>query len=171
MDREEIERCLEEVGQELQRLGVTGEIVLVGGAFMTLIMRSREATKDVDAYFDPATASAIRRAAVIVAGRHGLAPDWLNDAVKGFFASAPATTLWAEYPGLRINAVTPSYVFAMKAMAARPADIEDLRTLGRHLGIKSSDAALDVVRSHVPNRLLVPRTRYLLEELFDEDVA
>lgn len=32
MDREEIERCLQEVGQELQRLGVTGEIVLVGGA-------------------------------------------------------------------------------------------------------------------------------------------
>ena len=100
-----------------------------------------------------------------------MAADRLNDAVKGFFATVPATVLWAEYPGLRINAVTPGYIFAMKAMAARPADVDDLRALAAHLGITSSHAALDIVRSHVPDRLLGPKTRYLLEELFDEDVA
>lgn len=123
----------------------------------------------MNAYLDRSTASQIRAAAASVAARHGLAPDWLNDAVKGFIATAPDIDLWAEYPGLRVNAVTPAYMFAMKAVAARPADIDDLKVLAGRLGIDSSEAGLEVVTAHVPERLLTPRTRYLLETLFDVD--
>ena len=34
VDRDEIEQRLQAVGEELQRTGVTGEIVIVGGAFI-----------------------------------------------------------------------------------------------------------------------------------------
>jgi predicted nucleotidyltransferase len=166
MDRSEIELYLREVGAELGQQGTTGEIVIVGGAFMTLVLRAREATKDVDAYLVPGSAPAIREAAEVVAGRHGLAADWLNDAVKGFFATSPDTVVWAEYPGLRVNAVTPDYMFAMKAIAGRPQDADDLRALAKALGIDSVAAALGLVTRHVPERLLTPRVRYLLEELF-----
>lgn len=169
MDRDEIERYLQEVGAELAADDVTGDIVIVGGAYMTLVLRSREVTRDVDAYLDPATAAAIRQATEIVADRHGLPKDWLNDAVKGFFATSPTTVVWAEYPGLRVNAVTADYIFAMKALAARPQDAEDLRALAAHLGIPNAEAALEIVGQHVPDRLLTPKTRYLLEELFEED--
>jgi predicted nucleotidyltransferase len=169
MDRSEIEECLREVGAELAAQRLMGEIVIVGGAFMTLVLRSRDATKDVDAYLDPKTATAIRAAVAVVASRHGLAPDWLNDAVKGFFTSTPEIAPWAEYPGLRVNAVTPQYMLAMKALAGRPQDADDIRSIAEHLGITTAQDALEVVTSHVPERLLTPRVRYLLEDIFEEE--
>jgi predicted nucleotidyltransferase len=169
MQRAEIETHLRAVGAELANQGLIGEIVLAGGAFMTLVLRSREATLDVDAYFDPKTSGAIRAAALKVARQNGLPDDWLNDAVKGFFATPPLTTRWAEYPGLRVDALTPAYMLAMKAVAGRPQDLSDIEVLARHLGVTSSEGALAIVIEHVPERLLTPRVRYLLEELFDKD--
>jgi predicted nucleotidyltransferase len=168
VDRGEIEQYLREVGGELASRGITGEIAIVGGAFMTLVVQAREATKDVDAYFDPSSAPAIREAAATVARSHGLPLDWLNDAVKGFFVTSPATTVWAEYPGLRVNAVTAAYMFAMKALAGRPQDAQDLRSLADALGIATAEAGLEVVRTYIPERLLTPRVRYLLEDLFED---
>jgi predicted nucleotidyltransferase len=169
VDRKTIESSLREVGADLLERGITGDIVIVGGAFMTLVLRSRDATKDVDAYLDPRTAQAIREAAARVASRRGLPEDWLNDAVKGYFASAPDTVRWAEYPGLRVDAVSPAYLFAMKAFAGRPQDIEDLKALARHLGIETAREAIDIVTTYVPDRLLTPRVRYLLDDLFAKD--
>lgn len=51
MNRSEILKYLREVGEVLERDGVRGEIVLAGGAVMLLVIQSRDATKDVDAYF------------------------------------------------------------------------------------------------------------------------
>ena len=42
-----MERYLREVGAELASQGVKADIVIVGGAFMTLVLRTRDATKDV----------------------------------------------------------------------------------------------------------------------------
>ncbi len=66
----------------------------------------------------------MREAAVIVAKRHALPADWLNDAAKGFIYTQPPQHLWAEYPGLRLYVPGADYVFAMKADAARPGDHE-----------------------------------------------
>jgi predicted nucleotidyltransferase len=169
MRASEIESNLREVGAELAARDLIGEIVIVGGAYMTLVLRSRDATVDVDAYLAPEHAAAIREAARVVAGRHGLPDDWLNDAVKGFFATAPETVLWAEYPGLRVETVTPAYMLAMKAAAGRPQDVADLRTLIAHLGVGSADEALAIVERHIPERLLTVRTRLLVESLFEDD--
>lgn len=87
MHRQDIDRCLRRVGQYLQLQDLTGEIIIMGGAFMTLVLKQREATKDVDAYF-ATHAEAIREAAARVAEEYGLPYDWLNDAVKGFMYSA-----------------------------------------------------------------------------------
>src|SRR2546430_480578 len=96
---EDLVRHLRQVGRYLFADGLTGEIMIVGGAYMTLILRQREATKDVDAYFG-AHAAAIRAAAARVAREQGLPVDWLNDAVKGFLNVQPDTTTpWAEFPG------------------------------------------------------------------------
>lgn len=48
MHRDAIERYLREVGRHLNEAGLTGEILILGGAYMTLVLRQREATKDVD---------------------------------------------------------------------------------------------------------------------------
>ena len=128
LTREEIDQNLRRVGHYLDEQRLVGEIMLVGGAYMTLVLQRREATKDVDAYF-ATHADAIRRAAIRVSNETGLPPDWLNDAVKGFFYSQPETTLWLECPGLRVYAPSPDYIFAMKAFAGRPEDLRDLASL------------------------------------------
>lgn len=170
MERDEIEARLREVGVELAERGLRGTIVVVGGAWMTLVLRSREATRDVDAYLAPHSAAAVRDAAGRVAARHDLPPDWLNDAVKDFFGRAPDVVDWAEYPGLRVQAVTPEYMLAMKALAGRPQDMDDLRVLIEHLDLPTAADALAIVERHIPERLLTARTRLTIEALF-EDVS
>jgi hypothetical protein len=135
---------------------------------MTLVLRQREATKDVDAYF-AANAEALRKAAARVAEAQGLRADWLNDAVKGFMYTQPETTLWLECPGLRVYAPQPAYIFAMKAVAGRPEDLADLHALRDVLGLTTASEALEIVSHYVPERLRTPRIRYLIEGLFDED--
>lgn len=71
-------------------------------------------------------------------------------------------------PGLRVQAATADYMLAMKALAGRPQDIEDLRVLIDQLGIERSAEALVIVERHVPERLLTPRIWFILEGLFEE---
>ncbi|HLZ21902.1 MAG TPA: DUF6036 family nucleotidyltransferase [Ktedonobacterales bacterium] len=126
MTRQEIERYLRLLGQELEKRQLTGEIIIAGGAFMLLAIQNRETTKDIDAYFT-AEPQAIREAAQVIAAREGLPSDWLNDGIKGFFYHSPPVLRWAEFPGLRVYTVRSDYAFAMKAIAGRPGDIGDLR--------------------------------------------
>jgi len=168
MRRDEIERYLREVGRYLNAQALTGEILIVDGAYMTLILRQRDTTKDVDAYFSR-HAQAIRQAAAQVAGDNGLPQDWLNDAVKGFLYTQPENRLWADFPGLRVYVPDPAYVFAMKAVAGRPEDVPDLLALSAELGLRSATDALAIVERYIPERLIAPRVQYLVEDLFEHD--
>jgi predicted nucleotidyltransferase len=170
MNTQEMRRYLRLLGEELARNGVTGEIVLAGGAVMLLAIGSRDITRDIDAYFAVGTQQ-IREAARIIAERERLPPDWINDGVKGFFYTQPPTQLWQEYPGLRVYMASPEYVLAMKAVAGRPEDIADIHALATYLGLRSAEAILVVVQRYVPERLLLPKTRYLIESLFDDEHA
>ena len=81
MTAEDIKRYLTELNDELRSMDVKGEICLYGGAVMALAYDARPDTDDVDAVFRPS--EQIRKAAVRIANRNNLPPDWLNDAVKG----------------------------------------------------------------------------------------
>jgi len=72
MNKQDIEKYLRMLGQELLRQQVTGEILLAGGAVMLLIVHNREVTKDIDAYFNPEHADIIREAIKVIADREGL---------------------------------------------------------------------------------------------------
>jgi len=164
MTTDDIRRNFELLGQELVGRGVTGEIVVAGGAAMLLVIRNRDTTRDVDAYF-ATNPQEIRAAAAVVARKEGLPPHWLNDGVKGFFYSQPPTSLWAEYPGLRLYTVDPDYLLAMKVLAARPQDVGDITALVDYIGLSSAPDILAVVQRYIPASLLSPRSRYLVEDL------
>lgn len=170
MKRSEIERNLRALGQKLLARGVTGEILIVGGAYMLLVLANREATRDIDAYFAK-DREAIRAAAAEVATERGLPGDWLNDAVKGFIRRQPRRTdLWASYPGLNIYVPDPEYIFAMKAEAARvgTSDIDDLRALIRKLNLKTVDQALAIVERYLPAAIRSMRTQLTIEAIFED---
>ncbi len=167
MNKQDIEKYLRMLGQELLQRHLTGEILLAGGAVMLLVVQNREVTKDIDAYFKPEQADIIREAARVVADREGLAYDWINDGVKGFFYAQPPVEQWAEYPGLRVYIPSLDYLFAMKVVAGRPQDIEDIKALAHELNLSNAQEALTLVKRYVPEQLLVPRIEYIIEEIFE----
>jgi hypothetical protein len=163
----DIQKYLRLLGEELQKQQVTGEILLAGGAVMLLKVQNREVTKDIDAYFPPGQANVIREAAKVVAEREGLPEYWINEGVKGFFYTQPPAEQWAEYPGLRVYTTSLDYLFAMKLVAGRPQDIDDVKALAKELNLSNAQEAITVVEKYVPEQLLVPRIRYTIEEIFE----
>lgn len=61
MDKNDIQRYLKMLGQELAAQGRKGAILLVGGAVMVLTVGNRRSTRDIDASFER-EAAAIRSA-------------------------------------------------------------------------------------------------------------
>ena len=175
LDRAAIVGALQKLSDKLGQRGVTGELCLFGGTVMVLAFTARLATKDVDAIFQPA--QLIRDLARHIAEEQGLPTDWLNDGVKGFVSTRHDTTAGnlPQFPHLRLTMPVPEYLLAMKCMAARlagttdgPSDVPDILFLIRHLGLKSSKEALDLVAQYYPLSRIPVKTRFLIEGLFEE---
>jgi predicted nucleotidyltransferase len=165
LTRRQILIYLREVGKELSDKGLQGEILIVGGAFMALVLRARTTTKDVDAVI-ASNPRPMCEAIAHVAQKHSLAPDWMNDAAKGFIKQPP-THLWAEYPGLRVYMPGTDYMFAMKADSARPADKKDLIILKNALGLKTAEEAMRIVERYIPPNRRRIQTQLTIETLFN----
>lgn len=165
MEAGEIKQYLSELNDELRASEVKGEICLYGGAVMCLAYNARPATKDVDAVFEPVRH--IRRAAGVVAERHGLDKDWLNYAVK-MFVVPHERRLWLDLSHLKVLVPPPEYLLAMKVLAARAntKDGEDIKLLIRDLGLHSPAQVLDIMRDYYPDKQVKPATELLLDEVF-----
>ncbi len=163
----DIERLLRLLDAELAKEGVVGELYLVGGAVMCLVLDARPATRDVDAFFKPT--QVVRRAAARVAARAGVPETWLNDSVKGFLSPRGDFAPYLELENLRVFTAVPSYLLAMKCAAMRLGeefhDLDDVRYLLRHLDITTAPQALAVVTRYFDESQLAPKTRLALEEL------
>jgi len=71
-----------------------------------------------------------------------------------------------DHPGLRVTAASPRHVFAMKALAARTRDIDDLRMLADIIGVDSAETATQICAEFFPDEEVPPRTEAVLRELF-----
>ena len=155
--------------RELAGRAVVGEVGLLGGAVMCLVFQARESTKDVDAVFAPTRE--IREAVRAVAARYGIAGDWLNDAAKGFVASAPPRIPVLNLPNLRVWAPSADYMLAMKCVSARfdTHDADDVAFLIRRLEIVAPEEVFERIARYYPQERVPPRTRFLVEELFSAE--
>jgi hypothetical protein len=168
MKQEQIMRAFHALEAVLARDGIKAEVGIVGGAAMVLAFNAREATRDVEAIFSPATS--VRAAAAEVAAALGLPADWLNDAAKGYMpADTQPRSIVLALPHLSVWTPPPGYLLAMKAIAARfdSNDASDLRTLITHLGLRRVEEVLEVVERYYPRNQIPPKTQYFLEELFE----
>jgi hypothetical protein len=166
MTAKEITQYLAELNDELCALGVKGEICLYGGAVMCLVYKARPATKDVDAIFAPV--KFIRRAAGIVAARHGLPTGWLNFAVKMFVVEHPRR-IFCDLPNLQVYVPEADYLLAMKVLAARAdtSDADDILFLVQELKLSSVAEVTEIVCNYYPRKQIKPEAVFLLEEIFE----
>ncbi len=166
MTADQMERALQALGTRLKEMHTESDIVIAGGAWMTLVLGSRGVTKDLDAYLSP-PAEPVRRATEQVAEELGLPSDWLNDSIKGFFFGTPPQILWRTYEGLRVYAVTTEYMLALKIFAARDADRTDVKVLIDHLGLVQVSEVLRIVEQYIPHTLLTPKHQYFAESCLE----
>lgn len=165
-DREHLFTAFRALDEELARTGTRADVFVVGGAAMAIAYDARRATVDVDAVFVPS--AEVRLAASRVAERLGLPGDWLNDGAKAFVpGDDPGRTRVFEGPNLQVSAASPRFLLAMKLLAARvERDQDDIRSLYRLCGFTTAEEGVALVASAYPTRIIPPRTRFLLEEMY-----
>ena len=117
-------------------------------------------------------AAELRRAAQAVAAREGLDPQWLNDAVKGFFSESGRFEVYEELSHLRIFAPHAEYLLAMKCLAMRLGeeylDRTDVDTLVKILDLHKLEDAECVLARYYPLDRYPAKARYVLEEILQD---
>jgi len=166
LDRAGIEEAFRRLGDRLAKRGVVADLYVFGGAAMALAYDSRRATRDVDALFKPH--GIVLQEAHAVAAELGLPNWWLNEQASTYVApggDSSASRVF-DHPGLRVFAASPEHLLAMKALAARPRDAEDIRQLSTVLDLHTVDDVLASVREIFPQEEPPARLRLLLEDIF-----
>ena len=164
----QIVNALELLNRELKTLGMSGEILLAGGASMCLVHSARDMTKDIDALYEPK--AVVNKLISKIAEESGLPEDWLNDSVKGFVTENAPREDFLSLSNLKIATVSADYLLAMKLMSARfgETDYDDIRFLMNKLCIDNQTALEDIVLTYYPPERIMPKTRYLIEQLLEE---
>ena len=163
-NRDELEALFGELAQELSQMGISAEIVMVGGAWM-LWHSHRLSTRDVDSArkFDLGLRQAVDR----VGTRHELPERWLNDDAAPFWPSTASfddCELIYETPSLCVRSPDPNVIFVMKLYRADPQDREDLVVLWPLCDFSDADDAANTFRLAYPH---APEDEYLADYIAD----
>jgi hypothetical protein len=166
LGRAELERAFTALGNRLARRGVIADVFIVGGAAMALAYDASRVTRDVDATFVPH--GVVLEESRAVATELALPQWWLNEQASVYVSGKedPGRRRVFDHPNLRVMAASPEHIFAMKALAARTRDVDDLRILGGLIEVRTLDAALQVCRDFYPGEEVSPRALGVLRELF-----
>ncbi|WP_431946033.1 DUF6036 family nucleotidyltransferase [Micromonospora marina] len=165
LDRPAIEDAFRRLGDRLARRGVVADLYIFGGAAMALAYDARRATRDIDAVFQPH--GVVLDEARAVADELGLPHWWLNEQASAYVApggDAAAPRVF-DHPGLRVAAASPEHLLAMKVIAARRRDAEDIRFLVDHLGLTSAEQVLALCAEIFPEEEVPGRARLVLEDV------
>jgi Nucleotidyltransferase of unknown function (DUF6036) len=168
LDREGIEAAFRRLGDRLAKRGVVADIYVFDGAAMALAYDLRRATRDVDALFKPH--GIVLEEAQAVAAELSLPNWWLNKQASSYAAPGgdPSASRVFDHPGLRVFAASPEHLLAMKALAARPRDAQDIRQLIGLLKLRTVADVLALVQDVFPEEESPARLRLLLEDIFGQ---
>ncbi len=156
------------LGDKLRQRGVVGEVHVVGGAVMVLEHAARDGTHDVDCG-EVAPHGEVMRASFAVAQELNLPRGWLNQQASIY---VPADAPWRQsaifdHPNLRLYAIAPEALLAMKVQAGRASDVADIRFLLRLLNLQDRSEALELVAGIFPESPLGRRQLDALDDALD----
>lgn len=149
LDAAEIKRLLHRLDDVLSEHGHQAVLYVVGGANMALAVDNRRSTTDVDAVVKQGFDVVFNAAAEVARSEPGLAPDWLNAEFTGgtpdgglawsFFDNRDEdepSTLFAGQ-SLTVELASPEMMLALKTLARRDRDMDDVYELMRMTGIRT----------------------------------
>jgi Nucleotidyltransferase of unknown function (DUF6036) len=166
MQAKDIETHLAELGKELHEMGLQLpiRILLVGGAFMLTQIKNRQATNDIDVLLkdiEDSTASPLyqtfKSATRYIARKNKMPNSWLNDVIGDFLrdlGSVPEGRLWRRYDKLEVYLPPDEYIFALKLLAGRQKDRDDILALSKKLKMQTREQAQKVIDRYIPDKQL-----------------
>lgn len=172
LDRTALLEAFRRLDRALSRRRIAADVFLYGGAAMLLAYDAERSTRDADAVFRPD--GPVLEAASEVAQELGLPRAWLNQQASAYLprsaASAPDEAFDRPvYDGqnLRVSALTPRLLLAMKVYASRPSDVADIARLASDLGIRDPDEVLRLAQQAYAGEDLPARARPAVEEALE----
>ncbi len=178
----EIDRLLQDLGEELARRGFTSiRVMIVGGAYMLLNVGNRASTQDIDVFPLNFTSTAnpdkktlsILQAINAVAKRNSLKRDWFNDAAFGIIGELQPPeqqlTHWKTYGALEIYMPPAEFILAVKIFGYRDRDYNDVASLIKRLHVQTREQVQKIVDIYIQRDAQKEyRTYITLDDLFEE---
>lgn len=168
MDKNEL---IEVFGELDKHLTSSFDIILIGGAAMILHFGASRTTRDVDVLILKGDTSDLRKAIKTVADEQKFPDEWMSDAAKGFaeiFLSDfyhRLVPLDYEFRHIRLYALGLPEQIALKIIALREQDLEDLELLLPRLSTSDKEVVLGVMNKMEAFRPdWAQKMKYFLEE-------
>ena len=130
------------------------ELLIIGGANMCLVQKSRNLTHDIDSYTK--SKQLVQKYRVMVSKAMKVDKKWLNDVGDMFVTEMMLTDayLFTEFSNLKIYSPTDQAMLALKIVSGRDEkvskDVEDAAFLVKKLGINSIDEVKNIVNYYKP---------------------
>lgn len=139
LDADRARTLLDVLDGQLRARGVAASVYVVGGVAVALSVRQdRFPSLDLDAI---ASDQAVFEEADAIAAERGLPPRWLNDAAQPWLPPRPPAALQPRVePGLDVHIAPPEHLLAMKIVAFRDRDVDDIVDLVRALDLETASA-------------------------------
>lgn len=164
MQKQDIEHNLSLLGEQLEELGLqtTIRLLMIGGGFMLTQIGNRQTTDDIDVLVnidDPQNSNdyrIFRNAVHFVAHDARLDDAWLSDNIGDFLRMAgpvPRGKLWRRF-GRYLEVYIPpqSFILALKLIAGREKDEQDIRALLQRLRITKRRQAQKILDKYITNK-------------------
>ena len=166
LSKDEILSYFEEINLRLALEGKHGEIMLMGGAVLTLVMGARDSTRDIDAIFRPV--EDMRKIISDIATDKDLPHGWLNDSVKTYVTDKLNFEEYLQYTNLTVSAIDAESLLAMKLSSARygSKDMKDSIFLMQTLDIQTEQALYEILDRHIDPYLRNVRVKHFTKEAF-----
>ena len=162
----------EELSAELAARGARAHVYLFGGAAMSLAFNRCRTTVDVDVRVDSGREK-LMEAVDVVGRRHGLDEGWFTEPLAVVLprgSNQRAGTLYqSQY--LTVTGASAEHMLAMKLMAGRVKDREDIAVLCKALGLTNERQAIRIKDEVFPGLPLNRQAREALGKVFERNLG
>ena len=168
LSKAETLKYLEEINSRLAAEGKHGEILITGGAALTLAYNARASTRDIDAIFRPI--EDMRKIISSMAEEYNLPYDWLNDHVKIYVTDKIKFDEFMSYSNLTVSTINAESLLAMKLSSARfiSKDMEDSVFLMKILGIQTENELFEILDKYINPVLRKVSVKHFVREAFEK---